>query len=346
MDDKGVAEQVVSRLKVLAELDIGEKRIPQDGRFSAGINDRDIDFRVSVMPGLYGEDVVLRLLDKAALLDDQKKLSLNALGFDLEDQENIRKLATSAYGMMLVTGPTGSGKTTSLYAALSELSQKDQKVITIEDPVEYQLPDTLQVPVNEKKGLTFARGLRSILRHDPDKVLVGEIRDSETAEIAVQAALTGHLVYTTVHANNVFDVIGRFKHLEIDIYAFASALNGVVAQRLIRINCRSCDKAVSPSKQLLRHLEVMGGATKGVNTRAGVGCASCRGSGYSGRKVICEVLSFDDEFRELIVNGASVSVLKNYGKKKGMRSMRDAALALVCNGVTTLEEADRVTLAE
>jgi len=311
-----LAEQVISRIKVMSELDIAERRVPQDGRFKARRDGRDIDFRVSVMPSVYGEDAVLRILDRRALTDELQGLSLEALGFEQGMRQRITDLSKEPYGMLLVTGPTGSGKTTTLYAVISEINQGHDKIITIEDPVEYQLPGVLQIPVNEQKGLTFARGLRSILRHDPDRIMVGEIRDPETAEIAVQSALTGHLVYTTVHANNAIDVLGRFQHMGVDAYNLVSALNGVLAQRLVRVLCKAC---------------------------SGKGCAECRGTGFKGRKAIGELLVLNDELRELIVARAPARKLKDAARAAGTVPLRDAAMALVQAGETTLEEINRVT---
>ncbi len=337
-----LAEQAISRIKVMAELDIAERRVPQDGRFKALAGGREIDFRVSIMPSIHGEDAVLRVLDKEHLTQQMSGLSLEMLGFDASVRATLRRLASEPYGMLLVTGPTGSGKTTSLYATLAETNHGLDKIITIEDPVEYQLPGVLQIPVNEKKGLTFARGLRSILRHDPDKIMVGEIRDGETAEIAVQAALTGHLVFTTVHANNVFDVIGRFMHMGIDPYNLTAALNGVVAQRLIRINCPHCADDIVPDTQLLADSALA--STEGFRFRAGHGCGQCRGSGYKGRRAIAEVLILDDEIRELIVTRAPVRALKAKVAERGFHSLRDAATVLVAAGETTLQELNRVTI--
>ncbi|HEY0745311.1 MAG TPA: GspE/PulE family protein, partial [Steroidobacteraceae bacterium] len=286
----GVAEQVISRLKVMSELDIAERRVPQDGRFSIALDRRPIDFRVSIIPSIFGEDAVLRALDKQALTERLQGLRLEALGFDSRVVTQVRRLSSLPYGMLLVTGPTGSGKTTTLYAAISETQTGSDKIVTIEDPVEYQLQGVLQIPVNEKKGLTFARGLRSILRHDPDKIMVGEIRDSETAQIAIQSALTGHLVFTTVHANNVFDVVSRFTHMGVDTYSFVSALSGVLAQRLIRIVCEQCAEPRIPSRQLLEESQLTAAASAAFNFTIGRGCLHCRGSGYRGRKAIGELL--------------------------------------------------------
>lgn len=337
-----MAEQVVSRIKVMAELDIAERRVPQDGRFKVRVNKRDIDFRVSVMPNIFGEDAVLRLLDRQSLTEQAKALQLNSLGLDSHTIIGIRKLAAKPHGMLLVTGPTGSGKTTTLYAAITEIHTGRDKIITIEDPVEYRLPRVLQIPVNEKKGLTFARGLRSILRHDPDKIMVGEIRDDETAQIAVQAALTGHLVFTTVHANNVFDVLGRFLHMGVDAYSFAAALNGIVAQRLLRINCPQCAVEVSVSDEELEAADLTRSQVTGWTFKAGQGCGHCRGVGYKGRKAVAEVLVLDDILREMIADKAPISSLKAHAALKGLRPLHDAALAWVACGETTLEEVARV----
>ncbi|AQQ34659.1 GspE/PulE family protein [Burkholderia cenocepacia] len=346
LPDPSLSEQVISRLKVMAELDIGEKRIPQDGRFSVSIQAREVDFRVSIMPGLFGEDAVLRILDRQSLTADQAKLTLDTLGIDAATRETIRRLANHPYGMLLVTGPTGSGKTTTLYATLSEIKRGDDKIITIEDPVEYQLDDILQIPVNEKKGLTFARGLRSILRHDPDRILVGEIRDRETAEIAIQAALTGHLVYTTVHANNVFDVLSRFRHMQVDPYSFVTALNGVVAQRLVRLVCTQCAAPFTPDDALLRDSRVTRDQLAGGRLMKGAGCAHCRGNGYRGRRALAEVLVLDDDLREAILQHTPASQLKEMARLRGMRLMREQAIDAVLSGHTTLEEINRVTFAD
>lgn len=339
-----LAGQVISRLKVLAELDISERRTPQDGSFRVESSGRDIDLRVSIMPSIHGEDAVIRILDKRAMIESYGSLSLEALGFDEQSLRTLRRLADEPYGMLLVTGPTGSGKTTTLYGALTEVNNGRDKIITIEDPVEYQLPGILQIPVNDKKGLTFARGLRSILRHDPDKIMVGEIRDRETAEIAVQSALTGHLVLTTVHANNVFDVFGRFTHMGIDPYAFVSALNGIWAQRLVRNNCPHCAVDVAPDVEQLERLGMSTIDVSGFRLRAGTGCGDCRGTGYKGRTAIAEILSLNDEIRELIVEKAPVRQIKDAAARHGTRSLREVALDLARRGVTTLEEVKRVTL--
>jgi len=341
LNSVALAEQAIARVKVLAELDIAEKRIPQDGRFRVTAKGREIDIRVSIMPSIHGEDAVLRILDKKALTDSVQRLTLNSLGFDDETIRSLRRLASEPYGMMLVTGPTGSGKTTTLYAALTEVNRGEDKLITIEDPVEYQLPGVLQIPVNEKKGLTFAVGLRSILRHDPDKILVGEIRDPETAQIAVQSALTGHMVFTSVHANNTFDVIGRFMHMGVDPYSFVSSLSGVVAQRLLRQNCPHCSEAVAPDEELLRESGIAD--PQNYQFRAGRGCAQCRNTGYRGRRAIAEVLRLTDEVRELIIGRATIRTLKAQARSEGTRFLRDVALDLVRDGHTTLEEANRVT---
>ena len=337
------AEQVISRLKVMSELDIAERRVPQDGRFKVSMQERDIDFRVSIMPSIFGEDAVLRILDRRALSAQLKGLRLDSLGFDEDSMARIRKLAREPYGMLLVTGPTGSGKTTTLYAALTEINSGQDKIITIEDPVEYQLPGVLQIPVNEKKGLTFARGLRSILRHDPDKIMVGEIRDAETAQIAVQSALTGHLVFTTVHANNVFDVLGRITHMGIDTYSFASALNGIVAQRLLRVVCAQCAEPYKPEATLLAHSGIEPAAAASYRFMKGRGCGHCRGTGYKGRKAIAEILMMNDEVRRLILDRALAGEMREVARNNGTRYLREQALALVQRGETTLEEINRVT---
>jgi general secretion pathway protein E len=337
-----MAEQVISRIKVMAELDIAERRIPQDGRFKVRVNGREIDFRVSVMPNIFGEDAVLRLLDRQSLTEEAKALRLEHLGLGAHAIGAIRKLAGKPHGMLLVTGPTGSGKTTTLYAAITEIHTGRDKIVTIEDPVEYRLPRVLQIPVNEKKGLTFARGLRSILRHDPDKIMVGEIRDDETAQIAVQAALTGHLVFTTVHANNVFDVLGRFLHMGVDAYSFAAALNGIVAQRLLRINCPHCAVQVEPDPAQLEEAGLSQAQVDGWTFKAGRGCGQCRGVGYKGRKAVAEVLLLDDALREMIVAQAPISALKERAALAGLQPVREAALHWVACGETTLEEVIRV----
>ena len=338
-----LAEQTISRIKVMSELDISERRVPQDGRFRVSLQGRLIDLRVSIIPSIHGEDAVLRILDKQSLSDQMKGLQLTTLGFDEEVAVVLRRLASEPYGMMLVTGPTGSGKTTTLYAAISEINTGSEKIVTIEDPVEYQLPGVLQIPVNEKKGLTFARGLRSILRHDPDKIMVGEIRDSETAQIAIQSALTGHLVFTTVHANNVFDVIGRFMHMGVDMYSLVSALNGVLAQRLLRVNCKHCEEDDQPTPELLHTSGLTEEDVKGWTFRSGKGCGHCRGSGFKGRKAIAEILNLNDEIRELIIARAPIRQLKHAAQANGTMLLRASALALVRKGETTLSEINRVT---
>jgi general secretion pathway protein E len=338
-----MAEQIISRIKVMADLDIGERRIPQDGRFKVRVKGSEIDFRVSIMPNIFGEDAVLRLLDRRALTEAAQSLRLEHLGLNSDAIEHIRWLAAKPHGMLLVTGPTGSGKTTTLYAAITEINTGRDKIVTIEDPVEYRLPRVLQIPVNEKKGLTFARGLRSILRHDPDKIMVGEIRDDETAQIAVQASLTGHLVFTTVHANSVFDVVGRFLHMGVDAYSFAAALNGVVAQRLLRLNCEHCAVPVVPTEQELKESGLTAEQVKDWIFSEGKGCGHCRGTGYKGRKAVAEVLILNDAMREMITTKAPVSRMKEEAAKSGLRLVRDAALDLVRLGETTLTELNRVT---
>ncbi|QKO21079.1 GspE/PulE family protein [Rhodoferax sp. BAB1] len=346
IQDRAVAEQTISRLKVLAELDIAERRVPQDGSFQVRAQGRLIDLRVSIMPSIHGEDAVVRILDKQAMIEAHGKLSLEALGFDAVALKTMRALTEAAYGMLLVTGPTGSGKTTTLYAALAETYTGRDKIITIEDPVEYQLPGVLQIPVNEKKGLSFARGLRSILRHDPDKIMVGEIRDRETAEIAVQSALTGHLVLTTVHANNVFDVFGRFTHMGLDPYTLVSALNGIWAQRLVRVNCTHCRQPYLPEAQEFEKLGLDAGQWTDAKFMKGAGCGDCRGTGFRGRRAIAEFLLLDDELREMIIQRLPVRQIKEAARQRGTRTLLEAALDLVRAGATTLEEVRRVTLAQ
>ena len=344
-EGRELAEQVLSRLKVMAELDIAERRIPQDGRFRLRALGREIDFRVSIMPSIHGEDAVVRVLDKQSMIDHAAGLRLDVLGFDGATLAGFRRLSRDPYGLLLVTGPTGSGKTTTLYAALSEINHGSDKIITIEDPVEYQLAGILQIPVNEKKGLTFARGLRSILRHDPDRIMVGEIRDPDTAQVAIQAALTGHLVLSTVHANNAFDVIGRFTHMDVDPYSFVSALSGVLAQRLLRLNCVHCAAPVVVGVEDLEASAIAPARAAGCVPRAGRGCGKCRGTGYKGRKAVGELLVLDDELRELVVARAPVRQIKEAALRKGTRFLRDAAVQLFLDGQTSLAEVNRVTLA-
>jgi general secretion pathway protein E len=344
IQDLKQAEEAIARVKVLAELDITERRVPQDGRFKALERGRVVDFRVSIMPSIHGEDAVLRILDKQSLYEAKRQqLSLDSLGFETDEVKRLRRLSRAPYGMLLVTGPTGSGKTTTLYAAISEINSGQDKIVTIEDPVEYQLPGVLQIPVNEKKGLTFARGLRSILRHDPDKIMVGEIRDQETANIAVQSALTGHLVFTTVHANNVFDVIGRFMHMNVDPYGLVSALNAILAQRLVRLVCPHCAEPDSADAELLAESALDPAQVAGWKFMAGRGCRECRGSGYRGRRAIAELMTLNDELRELIIARAPVRELKDAAQRAGTRFLRHAAYEAVRRGDTTLQEINRVT---
>jgi type II secretory ATPase GspE/PulE/Tfp pilus assembly ATPase PilB-like protein len=337
---------IISRIKVMAELDIAEKRIPQDGRFRVKIRGRSIDFRVSVMPSVHGEDVVIRILDKESLSKQFASLRLDVLGFDEKELNHFRRFIREPYGMVLVTGPTGSGKTTTLYAALSEIKTEEDKIITIEDPVEYQLRGITQIPVNEKKGLTFARGLRSILRHDPDKIMVGEIRDSETADIAIQSALTGHLVFTTVHANNVIDVLGRFLNMKIEPYNFVSALNCVQAQRLVRTVCAHCKREVRASHDLLVESGLDPKAYADVPFYEGAGCMECGGTGFKGRTAICELLDVTDTIRELILARRSSADIKRTAREEGMIFLRDSAVSKALGGKTTLQEINKVTFVE
>src|SRR6516165_2321701 len=320
---------IISRIKVMSELDISERRVPQDGRFRVRYNSRSIDFRVSIMPSIHGEDAVLRVLDKESMSEKFHKLTLDVVGFNDEDLQKFRQYIKEPYGMVLVTGPTGSGKTTTLYAALNKVKTDEAKFVTIEDPVEYQIVGITQIPVNEKKGLTFARGLRSILRHDPDKIMVGEIRDTETAQIAINAALTGHLVFTTVHANNVVDVIGRFLNMGVEPYNFVSALTAVLAQRLVRILCAQCAETYVPSTRLLEESRISLAATASFRFRNARGCKHCRGTGYHGRMAVGELLVLNDEIREAIVNRAPVRQLKELAQQSGVRLIRHSALQLV-----------------
>mgnify|MGYP003587020919 CR=1 FL=1 len=337
---------IISRIKVMAELDIAEKRVPQDGRFKLRVPGKTIDFRVSIMPSVHGEDAVIRILDKESISEQFSELRLDILGFPESELKRFRKYIAEPYGMVLVTGPTGSGKTTTLYAALSEIKSPEDKIITIEDPVEYQLRGITQIPINEKKGLTFARGLRSILRHDPDKIMVGEIRDPETAQIAIQSALTGHLVFTTVHANNVLDVLGRFLNMGVEPYQFVSALNCVLAQRLVRTICIHCKR---PAKVTRAMLEESGLDPALEHTHVfyeGKGCIECGGTGYKGRQAICELLDLSDRIREMILASRPTSEIKKAAREEGMRFLRECAVERVMLGVTTLREVNKVTFVE
>lgn len=334
-----MAEQALSRIKVLSELDIGERRVPQDGRFKMKIQGREVDFRVSIMPSIHGEDAVLRILDKS---QRGESLSLEGLGLATDTIARIRVLANEPYGMLLVTGPTGSGKSTTLYAALSETNTGEKKIITIEDPVEYELPGVLQIPVNDKKGLTFARGLRSILRHDPDTILVGEIRDGETAGIAVQAALTGHLVMSSVHANSAFSVLERFTYMDVDPASFVEALNGVVAQRLVRRICPNCAMDAKPDVEITRLAHLTEAQLKKGHYRVGKGCEACRHTGYRGRLALAEVLTMTDSVKDGLLNRSSASALRELARETGHVFIRDIALTHAAQGHTTLEEIHRV----
>lgn len=344
--DKKFHSTIISRIKVMSELDISEKRIPQDGRFKLRVKGRTIDFRVSIMPSVHGEDAVIRILDKESMSREFANLNLEVCGFDERDLQRVRRFIKEPYGMLLVTGPTGSGKTTTLYAALSEIKNEEDKIITIEDPVEYQLPGITQIPVNEKKGLTFARGLRSILRHDPDKIMVGEIRDPETAQIAIQAALTGHLVFTTVHANNVVDVIGRFLHMGVEPYNFVSALNCILAQRLVRLICESCKRPVRASPAVLVESGLDPARYRDFTFYEGKGCIDCNGTGYVGRTAIAELLDMSDRIREMILQRKPAADIKRAAKEEGMTFLREAALAKVFAGKTTLHEINKVTFVD
>jgi type IV pilus assembly protein PilB len=337
---------IISRIKVMAELDIAEKRVPQDGRFKLRVPGKTIDFRVSIMPSVHGEDAVIRILDKESISEQFSELRLDILGFPDDELRRFRKYIAEPYGMVLVTGPTGSGKTTTLYAALSEIRSPEDKIVTIEDPVEYQLKGITQIPINEKKGLTFARGLRSILRHDPDKIMVGEIRDPETAQIAIQSALTGHLVFTTVHANNVVDVLGRFLNMGVEPYQFVSALNCVLAQRLVRVICTHCKRPAPVTRALLEESGLDPVAMQRQVFHEGAGCIECGGTGYKGRTAICELLDLSDAIREMILARRPTSEIKKAAREEGMRFLRESAVERVMQGITTLREINKVTFVE
>jgi len=344
--DKRHHGTIISRIKVMSELDIAERRVPQDGRFKLRVRGRTIDFRVSIMPTVHGEDAVIRILDKESANAEFKSLNLEVLGFDIETKKKLRKFIREPYGMVLVTGPTGSGKTTTLYACLSEIQTVEDKIVTIEDPVEYQLRGITQIPVNEKKGLTFARGLRSILRHDPDKIMVGEIRDEETAQIAVQSALTGHLVFTTVHANNVVDVLGRFLNMKVELYNFVSALNCVLAQRLVRKICAHCREEQKVTPEILREAGLDPATMKDQVFYEGRGCLDCDGTGFHGRMAIAELLDLSDRIRGLILERRPAAEIKKAAREEGMIFLRDSALSKVFEGWTTLKEINKVTFVE
>jgi type IV pilus assembly protein PilB len=337
---------IISRIKVMAELDIAEKRVPQDGRFKLRMPGKTIDFRVSIMPSVHGEDAVIRILDKESISEQFTELRLDILGFPEDELRRFRKYIREPYGMVLVTGPTGSGKTTTLYAALSEIRSVEDKIVTIEDPVEYQLKGITQIPINEKKGLTFARGLRSILRHDPDKIMVGEIRDTETAQIAINSALTGHLVFTTVHANNVLDVLGRFLNMGVEAYQFVSALNCVLAQRLVRVICSHCKRPAKVSRALLEESGLDPALERTHVFHEGIGCIECGGTGYKGRTAICELLNLSDRIREMILDRKPTSEIKKTARDEGMRFLRECAVERVMEGITTLREINKVTFVE
>ena len=341
--DKQFHGAVLSRIKVMAELDVAEKRVPQDGRFKLRMPGKTIDFRVSIMPSIHGEDAVIRILDKESISEQFRELRLDVLGFPADELRRFRRAIAEPYGMVLVTGPTGSGKTTTLYAALAEIASSEDKIVTIEDPVEYQLRGITQIPINERKGLTFARGLRSILRHDPDKIMVGEIRDPETAQIAIQSALTGHLVFTTVHANNVIDVLGRFLNMGVEAYQFVSALNCVLAQRLVRTICRACRRPVRIPAEELREAKIDADAAARHTLYEGGGCIDCGGTGYRGRTAIGELLDLTDPLRELILGRRPTSEIKQAARGAGMRFLRESAVEQVLQGRTTLHEINKVT---
>src|SRR5215204_1892750 len=344
--DKRFHSTIISRIKVMAELDIAEKRVPQDGRFKLRLPDKTIDFRVSVMPSVHGEDAVIRILDKESISEQFRELRLDILGFPEDELRRFRKYIAEPYGMVLVTGPTGSGKTTTLYGALSEIKSIEDKIITIEDPVEYQLKGITQIPINEKKGLTFARGLRSILRHDPDKIMVGEIRDPETAQIAIQSALTGHLVFTTVHANNVIDVLGRFLNMGVEPYQFVSALNCVLAQRLVRMLCNDCKRPAPMDEAFLIESGMDPALARTHTFYEGAGCIECGGTGFKGRTAICELMDLTDRIRDMILARRPTSEIKNAAREDGMTFLRECAVGRVFAGITTLREINKVTFVE
>jgi type II secretory ATPase GspE/PulE/Tfp pilus assembly ATPase PilB-like protein len=344
--DKRHHSTIISRIKVMAELDIAEKRVPQDGRFKLRVRGKAIDFRVSIMPSVHGEDAVIRILDKESISEQFTELKLDILGWPEDEMRRFRKYIREPYGMVLVTGPTGSGKTTTLYAALSEIKSVEDKIITIEDPVEYQLRGITQIPINEKKGLTFARGLRSILRHDPDKIMVGEIRDPETAQIAIQSALTGHLVFTTVHANNVIDVLGRFLNMGVEPYQFVSALNCVLAQRLVRRICEQCKRPAAITREMLAESALDPTLADRVTFYEGAGCIECSGTGFKGRTAICELMDLTDRIRDMILDRRPTSEIKRAARDEGMRFLRECAVGRVMEGITTLREINKVTFVE
>ena len=344
--DKRHHSTIISRIKVMAELDIAEKRVPQDGRFKLRVRGKTIDFRVSIMPSVHGEDAVIRILDKESISEQFTELKLDILGWPEDEMRRFRKYIREPYGMVLVTGPTGSGKTTTLYAALSEIKTVEDKIITIEDPVEYQLRGITQIPINEKKGLTFARGLRSVLRHDPDKIMVGEIRDPETAQIAIQSALTGHLVFTTVHANNVIDVLGRFLNMGVEPYQFVSALNCVLAQRLVRRVCDHCKRPAVVTREMLAESALDPGLVEQYQFFEGAGCIECSGTGFKGRTAICELMDLTDRIRDMILDRRPTSEIKRAAREEGMKFLRECAVGRVLDGITTLKEINKVTFVE
>ncbi len=344
--DRRFHSTIISRVKVMAELDIAEKRVPQDGRFKLRLPGKTIDFRVSIMPSVHGEDAVIRILDKESISEQFHELRLDILGFPELELKRFRKYIAEPYGMVLVTGPTGSGKTTTLYAALNEIRNEEDTIVTIEDPVEYQLRGITQIPINEKKGLTFARGLRSILRHDPDKIMVGEIRDPETAQIAIQSALTGHLVFTTVHANNVLDVLGRFLNMGVEAYQFVSALNCVLAQRLVRNICMHCKRPSKVTRAMLEESGLDPALEHSGKFFEGAGCVECGGTGFKGRTAICELLDLSDHIREMILDRRPTSEIKKAARDEGMRFLRESAVERVMMGTTTLREINKVTFVE
>ncbi len=332
---------ILSRLKLMAKLNISERRLPQDGRIKLKIRDKEVDFRVSTIPTLFGESLVMRILNR-----DTLQLDLERLGFPPDVLERYVRLASQPYGMILVTGPTGSGKTSTLYATLSLLNSAENKVITLEDPVEYQLRGVNQIQVNPGIGLTFASGLRSIVRQDPDIILVGEIRDRETADTAIQSALTGHLLFSTLHTNDAPGAISRLLDMGVEGFLLSSTLLGVLAQRLVRVICPACKEETDPDPRLLESLQLDPAETRDVRFHAGRGCEACRSTGYRGRTGIFEYIAIDDEFRRMINDRAGTDRIRERALAKGHATLRHDGWRKVRSGVTTVSEVIRVTLAQ
>jgi general secretion pathway protein E len=332
---------IISRIKIMANLNIAEKRLPQDGRFRVRIAGKDVDVRVSTLPTAFGERVVMRLLDKASNV-----LTLEEIGMDPTMLRLINNMITKSHGIFLVTGPTGSGKTTTLYASLTRLNSREKNIITVEDPIEYQLPGVGQIQVNPKIDLTFAAGLRSILRQDPDIIMVGEIRDGETAEIAVQSALTGHMVFSTLHTNDAASALTRLVEMGIEPFLAASSIVGIMAQRLVRQICPHCKESYRPTPEMLREMGLAGSVPEGVEFYRGAGCSQCMDIGYRGRTGIYELMTVDEQVRDLLLQNKDSASIKSAAVKKGMKTLRDAGLALALAGETSIEEILRVTQEE